>query len=99
METAHVPSGWSRLRVVAIPKPKGGTRPIAVSSVMWRIGARIMAKACYSTTPCWMDAELLGGLPTRGIAIAHSLLHHSITTAHSEDKELTIKPPHACTPD
>ncbi|CAE7864888.1 Cacna1c [Symbiodinium microadriaticum] len=33
-----VPEGWRQVRVVAIPKPDGGTRPLVLTQMAWRVG-------------------------------------------------------------
>ena len=34
-----VPEGWRQVRVVAIPKPDGGTRPLVLTQMAWRVGS------------------------------------------------------------
>ena len=56
------PSSWSQARLVCIPKEDGGTRPLAVLLVVYRMwasrAARILAEWCKP----WFLPQLIGGL-------------------------------------
>ena len=56
------PSSWSQARLVCIPKEDGGTRPLTVLLVVYRMwasrAARILAEWCIP----WFPPQLIGGL-------------------------------------
>lgn len=41
-----IPCIWVKVRLDTIPKASGGFRPIAVATIAWRAGARVLARRC-----------------------------------------------------
>ena len=66
---AAVPKLWKDAKVTLIRK-KGGptTRPITLTQIMWRIGAKIVAQALREWAPEWASESDHGGLPGRSIS-------------------------------
>ena len=67
--TASVPKLWKYAKVTLIRK-KGGptTRPITLTQIMWRIGAKFVARALRQWAPEWASESDHGGLPGRSIS-------------------------------
>ena len=42
LDGAPVPKVWKTARVVLIPKPEGGDRPLTIASTLWRLGMSTM---------------------------------------------------------
>lgn len=42
----------------------GGTRPLAIATVAWRIGCRVLAREIYGSSIDWKEGFVVGGLPT-----------------------------------
>ena len=66
-----VPEGWRQVRVVAIPKPDGGSRPLALTQMAWRVGASELLSQLRAWFGAWMPPELCGGLPGRSADTVH----------------------------
>ena len=66
-----VPEGWRQVRVVAIPKPDGGSRPLALTQMAWRVGASELLSQLRAWFGQWMPSELCGGLPGRSADTIH----------------------------
>ena len=66
---AAVPKLWKDAKVTLIRK-KGGptTRPITLTQITWRIGAKIVAQALREWAPEWASESDHGGLPGRSIS-------------------------------
>ncbi|OLP79634.1 hypothetical protein AK812_SmicGene40059 [Symbiodinium microadriaticum] len=66
---AAVPKLWKDAKVTLIRK-KGGptTRPITLTQIMWRIGAKVVARALREWAPEWASESDHGGLPGRSIS-------------------------------
>ena len=67
-----VPEGWRQVRVVAIPKPDGGSRPLALTQMAWRVGSSELLSQLRAWFGRWMPRELCGGLPDRSADIIHA---------------------------
>ena len=65
------PESWRQIRVVAIPKPDGGSRPLALTQMAWRVGASELLSQLRSWFSGWMPRELCGGLPGRSADTIH----------------------------
>ena len=52
IHTASIPPSWLQTLVVLLPKPTGGTRPISITGIAWRIAASatVRAMAPWTTT-------------------------------------------------
>ena len=66
---ADVPTAWKYAKVTLIRK-KGGptTRPITLTQIMWRIGAKFVARALRQWAPEWASESDHGGLPGRSFS-------------------------------
>ena len=85
LDTAHIPPSWLQTLVVLLPKPTGGTRPISITGIAWRIAASATVRALAPWTHDWAAPALCGGLPGRdGIAL-HVRLFHDLLEHHDED--------------
>lgn len=77
IRTSCVPERWKESLVVMIPKPDGGTRPLCLTSTLWRIGASCLAKGLQQWASHWQDNHVLGGLSGRGTLDAHLRLQEA----------------------
>ncbi|CAE7331212.1 OTUD4 [Symbiodinium sp. KB8] len=83
---ADVPKAWKYAKVTLIRK-KGGpsTRPITLTQIMWRIGAKCVAGALRQWAPEWASESDHGGLPGRSISDVlfqvQASLHRGASTA------------------
>lgn len=66
-----VPKIWSATRVALIPKPEAGSRPIAVTSVLWRAFCRAELAAHKKWIRKWSTTEMIGGIPGKAIHTGH----------------------------
>lgn len=83
LQEGHVPQRWAEARIAVIPKRTTGTRPLSVISILWRCGARVLARKLRPWALQWADHRTLGGLPGRGVLDAHI----RIAAALEEDVE------------
>ena len=69
--TACVPARWTEARIALVPKPRGGLRPLGITSVAWRLGARAVVQQIRSWIVSWSNHRSLGGLPHRAVHDFH----------------------------
>lgn len=81
-DLGNVPKLWKHIRVVLIPKPEGGERPISVSEVMWRIGAGHIAASISDWYLQWLNPNLKGGLKGRGIQDVHEWMKECVDNSN-----------------
>lgn len=62
-----VPELWRRGRVVLIPKPVAGYRPLTILSCAWRVGARFLVGQLAEWIDSWASHRVLGGVHSRGV--------------------------------
>eukprot|EP00439_Symbiodinium_sp_Y106_P049165 s5284_g6.t1 len=62
-----VPELWRRGRVVLIPKPVAGYRPLTILSCAWRVGARLLVGQLAEWIDSWASHRVLGGVHSRGV--------------------------------
>ena len=74
--SGDIPQRWMEARVILIPKPAGGHRPLAVASVLWRAAARATLKHLKPWIDSWASIHLFGGLPSRGAEDALHWIYH-----------------------
>ena len=98
-----IPQTWCQVKVVLIPKAGGGARPLSLTSVLWRLGARRIVLSLRSWIAAWADHTILKGLPERGVLDAHARLTHAIDCSQilvSQDLAKffdSVQIPQACT--
>ena len=71
LQGCGVPEGWRQIRVVAIPKPDGGLRPLALTQLAWRVGSSELLSQLTAWFGRWMPPELCGRLPGRSADTIH----------------------------
>ena len=84
LTTGDIPQRWMEARVILIPKPMGGHRPLAVASVLWRAGARATLKHLKPWIDSWAACHLFGGLPSRGAEDALHWIYHGLVRARED---------------
>jgi hypothetical protein len=87
IKTAAIPTRWVEARVAFLRKPGGDTRPLSLTSVAWRLGAKVLVGKLRGWLSSWADHRLLGGLPGRAAVDVHLRL----TAAMQDiDEEFTV---------
>ena len=71
----YIPRLWRRAVIILLPKKVDETRPIALSSVLWRIGARCVARKLRQWSELWLDHCTLGSAAGRAVTDAHCRVH------------------------
>ena len=67
--------------MVLLPKPKGGMRPLGLTSVMWRLGMSIVNTQLAGWAASWFPKELVGALTGRQAAYIHRRVRAALSTA------------------
>ncbi|CAE7777904.1 FCPE [Symbiodinium sp. CCMP2456] len=74
-DRGDVPRPWQRVRIALLPKRQGGTRPLSLLSVVWRLGAKHMLHQLDAWVGQWLDHTSCGGVPARsGKDLVYQLL-------------------------
>ena len=81
MQCAKVPTMWKDIRIALIPKAAGGLRPLAITTVLWRICMSATLQKLRPWIQEWALPQLCGGRPGRGIMDVHELLYEDIRAA------------------
>ena len=74
IQSGVLPNVWSRATIALVPKRLDETRPIALCSIVWRMGARCIAAALRPWCETWCGHNALGAAPGRSAACAHARL-------------------------
>ena len=74
LETGNIPSEWKKIVIALVCKPTGGTRPLGLCQIAWRIGARAFNKCLRKWVLSWAEHGALGSAPSQSINDAHSRL-------------------------
>ena len=72
--TGQVPTAWRYNRVCLIRKARGKYRPVGLTAICWRAGARLLVKALNRWVEDWMLPGDVGGLPGRSTLDAHRII-------------------------
>ncbi|CAE7631163.1 LINE-1 retrotransposable element ORF2 protein [Symbiodinium microadriaticum] len=75
MRTGALPARWLECRVCLIPKADGGLRPLSITSVLWRIGTKVIVGQLRPWLLSWLDEKTLGGVYGGSVLHAHLLFH------------------------
>ena len=75
IEHGTLPKSWREAKVVLLFKKKGGTRPITLTQLVWRAGAKCLTKRLRSWCLTWMTPGDAGGLP--GTSVEGALMQLS----------------------
>ncbi|CAE7777915.1 unnamed protein product, partial [Symbiodinium sp. CCMP2456] len=89
-DRGDVPRPWQRVRIALLPKRQGGTRPLSLLSVVWRLGAKHMLHQLDAWVGQWLDHTSCGGVPARsGKDLVYQLLagmrEHSQSAVVAQD--------------
>ena len=71
---APIPQAWTQVRICLIPKGDGGSRPLAIASLAWRLGAACLVQQLGEWIRQVFPKELYGGLPDRSADDVHAEL-------------------------
>ena len=71
IRTATVPSLWQRSTIVLLQKGHSASRPIALLPMVWRAGARVIARRLKSWICQWCDHRATGSAPGRSAIDMH----------------------------
>ena len=63
-----------------IPKGDGGSRPLSIAAICWRMFATTIARQLTPATSHW-PYELTGGIGGRDLGDAHQQIMHALRTA------------------
>ncbi|CAJ1351994.1 unnamed protein product [Effrenium voratum] len=78
LQGASIPRVWKQIKVVLLPKPDGGNRPLAIASFAWRLGASEVLAGLADWTESWLPLQLYGGVPNRSADQLHARLHAAV---------------------
>ena len=78
LATSQIPESWRYSRIALVAKHTGGFRPIGLTDVCWRCGARLIIRGIRSWATSWMTPGDCGGLPSRSTADAHRIVAAAI---------------------
>ncbi|CAE7202460.1 unnamed protein product, partial [Symbiodinium sp. KB8] len=67
LRSGQIPERWTEGKVVLIPKPSTGMRPLTVLAIGWRLGAKTLAQSLRSWTTSWADCRTMGGMAKRSV--------------------------------
>ena len=84
LETGNIPTRWCEARIVFIPKKNGGTRPLSLTSMLWRIGAKTLTLQLRDWVRRWTSPSTFGGIPDRSVIDAHLHLLKAIDDTGDE---------------
>ena len=76
LSSGRLPQAWHHARATLLPKPCGGSRPLTITSVGWRVGASAIARALAPWSDAWAPPSLVGGLAHRSGEDIHARIHH-----------------------
>ena len=68
------PRVWRRSIIVLLEKPNQETRPVALCSVLWRLGTRHINRQLRGWLETWLGPDTLGAAPSRSAQDAHARL-------------------------
>lgn len=88
IQQGTVPKAWTRTVVILLAKPTGGTRPISLTGICWRMGATALVRQLHTWTNTWLPSNMVGGIAGRHAAYLHARLHHAI--AQNRHGHLTV---------
>ena len=74
IRTATIPSLWQRSIIVLLEKGHSASRPIALLPLVWRAGARVIARRLKSWICQWCDHRATGSAPGRSPIDMHRRL-------------------------
>ena len=77
LNSGKVPKLWKRAIIVLVPKKHAEYRPLALTSFLWRAGARILCKRMQPWISSWCSPQAAGGAPGRGTLDAHGVILQS----------------------
>ena len=80
IEQGALPQSWRDAKVVLLFKKKGGARPIALTQLAWRAGAKCLTKRLRGWCLTWMTPGDAGGLP--GTSVEGALMQLSCALAN-----------------
>lgn len=81
LECGIIPTAWASIRVVLIDKVGGGTRPLGIAALAWRLGASLIQTQLGPWIEDWAPNFLTGGLPGRGLLDSHASFAFAVETA------------------
>ena len=84
LDTGRIPARWCEARIVFIPKKNGGTRPLSLTSMLWRIGAKVLTFQLREWVRGWINPRTFGGIPDRSVIDAHLHLLKAIDDVGDE---------------
>ena len=56
--SGNIPLGWKKVMIALVRKPTGGTRPLGLCQIAWRIGARAINKCLRAWVLSWAGLVL-----------------------------------------
>ena len=74
LDGAPLPQPWLSVKVVGMPKPEGGTRPLALASLAWRLGATVLLRDLAQWPQRTLPSELCGSIRGRQVEGVHKAL-------------------------
>lgn len=85
LKSSLIPSRWVEAKIVCIPKDNSDDfRPLAIASVAWRAGARVLVAKVTDWAHTWSNHQVHGGIPEHGVLDCHVRIVHSVAS-HAED--------------
>lgn len=73
-QQGQTPRVWRRSVIALLEKPNQETRPVALCSVLWRIGARLINRQLRGWLETWLGPDTPGAAPGRSAQDAYARL-------------------------
>ena len=80
----QLPKRWTESTVTLIPKKTDESRPICLACIMWRCGARVLARCLRPWLMSFVDERSFGGAPGKSVTDAHLKVLQALDDGVSE---------------
>ena len=78
LDCGEVPAIWRRSSVSLLAKPVSGFRPIGLTALAWRCGARLLSFGLKPWVSAWAADQGFGGIHERSCSDVHRRVHYAL---------------------